>query len=251
MASILQPNDAARMRSAIQLAIQKKVCHVMTEPKATILPVYFVADESYSMADDIEDLNSGLASLLDALHLASMAAAKVRFCVVGFSDTAVCHLEPTDLRNIDEMPRLTARGSTSFAAAFAALTARIPADIVELKADGYLVNRPAVFFLTDGAPNSGDPWQAARTRLTEFAAHPNILAFGIGQANAEVIRQVATSPRFAFITATGTDTGAAISTFITALTQSVINSGQALASGHTSLQIQKPDNFLSLEVGTV
>ncbi|MGW4243820.1 vWA domain-containing protein [Nocardia sp. NPDC004722] len=223
----------------------------MTEPKATVLPVYFVADESYSMSDDIDDLNSGLASLVDALQMASMAAAKVRFCVVGFSDTAVCHLDPTDLRHLDIMPRLSARGSTSFAAAFAALTDRIPTDIANLKADGYLVNRPAVFFLTDGAPNSGDPWQAEHARLTGFAARPNILAFGIGRANAEVIKQVATDPRYAFIAAAGTDTGLAISTFITALTQSVINSGQALASGHASLQIQKPENFLSLAVDTV
>lgn len=224
---------------------------MISEPKATVLPVYFVADESYSMSNDIGDLNSGLASLLDALQTESMAAAKVRFCVIGFSETALCYLEPTDLRNLDAMPRLTARGSTSFAAAFAALTDRIPADIARLKADGYLVNRPAVFFLTDGAPNPGDGWEAEHARLTNFAARPNILAFGIGQANATVIKQVATDPQYAFITAAGTDTGVAISKFIAALTQSVINSGQALSSGHASLQIQKPDNFVSLAVDTV
>ncbi|MFG3618039.1 hypothetical protein [Nocardia sp. NPDC047654] len=223
----------------------------MSEPKATILPVYFVADESYSMVDDVADLNTGLTSLLDTLQGESMAAAKVRFCVLGFSDTAVCYLEPTDLRHLDAMPELRARGSTSFAAAFAELTDRIPRDITALKSDGYLVNRPAVFFLTDGAPNPGDGWESEHARLTSFAARPNILAFGIRQADANVIRRVATNPKYAFITAAGTDTGVAISKFITALTQSVINSGQALATGQATLQVEKPDNFVSLAVDTV
>ncbi|MFI6044576.1 hypothetical protein ACIA8C_23315 [Nocardia sp. NPDC051321] len=203
------------------------------------------------MSNDVADLNIGLTSLLDALQSESMAAAKVRFCVMGFSDTAICYLEPADLRQIDAMPELTARGSTSFAAAFDALTTRIPQDIAKLKSDGYLVNRPAVFFLTDGAPNGGDGWEAAHARLTSFPARPNILAFGIGQANVDVIRMVATSPQYAFITAAGTDTGVAISKFITALTQSVINSGQALATGQASLQVAKPDGFVSLAVDTV
>lgn len=223
----------------------------VSEPKATILPVYFVADESGSMYADIEDLNKGLESLLDALHGESMAAAKVRFCVIGFADDAVCYLEPSDLRQLDAMPQLSARGSTSYSKAFDELTARIPRDISALKAQNYVVNRPAVFFLSDGAPNGGDGWEAALQRLNGFAARPNLLAFGIGHADAEVIKQVASKPEYAFIAAASTDTGVAISKFITALTQSVINSGQALASGQGTLQVEKPDNFVSLDVDPV
>lgn len=223
----------------------------MNEPKAKVLPVYFVADESGSMSSVIGELNAGLRSLLDALQSESMAASKVRFCVIGFADDALCYLPPTDLRHIETMPSLSARGSTSFAAAFDALTQRIPQDIAALKADGYEVNRPAVFFLTDGAPNGGDGWESALQRLNSFSARPNILAFGIGLADANVIRKVASNEQYAFITAAGTDTGQAISRFITALTNSVINSGQALATGQASLQIEKPDNFLSLAVDTV
>ncbi|TQM33645.1 vWA domain-containing protein [Nocardia bhagyanarayanae] len=223
----------------------------MNEPKATVLPVYFVADESYSMVNDVRDLNTGLVTLFDTLQGEAMAAAKVRFCVLGFSDDAVCYLEPSDLRYVDHVPELRARGSTSFAAAFSELSNRIPRDIRELKSDGYLVNRPAVFFLTDGAPNPGDGWEAARTQLMSLPGHPNILAFGIGQADADVIRQVATAPKYAFIAAAGTDTGVAISKFVTALTQSVINSGTALATGQATLQVEKPDDFVSLDVDPV
>lgn len=223
----------------------------MNEPKATVLPVYFVADESYSMVNDVADLNTGLVTLFDTLQGESMAAAKVRFCVIGFSDDAVCYLEPSDLRYVDGVPKLRARHSTSFAAAFAELSRRIPRDIKALKSEGYLVNRPAVFFLTDGAPNSGDGWEAAHAQLMSFPARPNILAFGIGRADADVIRRVATNSQYAFIAAAGTDTGVAISKFVTALTQSVINSGTALATGQASLQVEKPDDFVSLDVDTV
>src|SRR5271156_31162 len=120
----------------------------MEGPKATILPVYFVADESNSMSNDIGELNRGLRSLLDALESEAMAASKVRFAVIGFADDAICYLPPTDLRRVETMPTLRARGGTSFTAAFDELTTRIPSDIQALKDQGYLVNRPAAFFLT-------------------------------------------------------------------------------------------------------
>lgn len=225
----------------------------MGEPEGNVLPIYFVADESGSMGGDIHELNTGLVSLLDALQGEAMAASKVRFCVIGFADDARCYLEPSDLRDLEDMPKLSARGSTSYAAAFGLLRDRIPKDIANLKSQNYLVNRPAVFFLTDGAPNSGDGWESAYNDLTgeSFGPRPNILAFGIGSADANVIRRVATTDQYAFVTASGVDTGRAIAEFIKALTQSVISSGQALASGDASLPVEQPEGFISLAVDTV
>jgi uncharacterized protein YegL len=223
----------------------------MTEPLATILPVYFVADESNSMSEDVGQLNQGLRSLLDALQSEAMAASKVRFSVIGFADNAVCYLPPTDLRRIETMPTMSVRGSTSFAAAFDELTTRIPADVHTLREQHYAVNRPAVFFLTDGAPNHGDGWEAALARLEAIKARPNVLAFGIGDANADVIRKVASKPEYAFIAVPGSETGTAIAKFIKALTQSVINSGHSLASGEGTLQIKKPDDYLNLSVDLI
>lgn len=223
------------------------------EPAGNVLPVYFVADESGSMAGVIGELNRGLVSLLDALQGEAMAAAKVRFCVIGFADRAACYLAPADLREQETMPTLSARGTTSYSAAFTELHERIPRDIATLKGAGYLVNRPAVFFLTDGVPNPGDGWEQPYAALTDptFGPRPNILAFGIGNADGEVITRVATSPEYAFITASGVDTGRAIVEFVKALTQSVITSGQALASGQADLPVEKPEGFISLAVDTV
>lgn len=213
------------------------------EPQGTILPVYFVADESGSMTPNIGELNEGLITLQDALQKESFAAAKVRFSVIGFSDTAHTYLEPSDLRSLPAMPTLQARGMTSYAAAFDQITFRVTQDVPALKAQGFAVNRPAVFFLTDGQPNTGDDWQTARSALLAQHAWPNILAFGIGEADAATVKEIATRPEYAFIAAKGVDTGAAISEFITSLTQSVIQSGQALASGSAELLLEKPEGF--------
>lgn len=213
------------------------------EPQGTILPIYFVADESGSMTPNIGELNDGLMSLQDALQKESFAAAKVRFSVIGFSDTAHTYMEPADLRSLPAMPTLQARGMTSYAAAFNELTYRLSIDVPALKAQGFAVNRPAVFFLTDGQPNVGDDWQAARSNLLAQHARPNILAFGIGEADAETIREVATNDQYALVAARGQDTGSAITEFVKSLTQSVISSGQDLASGAAELQITRPEGF--------
>ncbi len=223
------------------------------EPRGKVLPVYFVADESGSMAPNVADLNEGLISLLDAMQDDSMAASKIRFCVVGFNDTARCYLEPSDLRDVEDMPMLGSSGSTSYAAAFRELRGRIPEDVARLKGEGYDVHRPAVFFLSDGAPNRGDGWKRALGDLTaeEFRERPNLLAFGIGRADPEVIRRVATAPEYGFVTAQGVDTGTAIAEFSQALTRSVVASGGSLGAGDALLQVEKPEGFISLAVDTL
>ncbi len=144
------------------------------------------------MGRNIHELNEGLASLHDSLQRESFAAAKVRLSVIGFSDTAFTYLEPADLRFLQGMPVLTAQSLTSYEAAFDQLAYRISVDIPSLKAQGYTVHRPAVFFLTDGLPNGHEDWRLARSNLLAQPAAPNILAFGIGDADASIVAELAT-----------------------------------------------------------
>ena len=140
------------------------------------------------MGRNIDELNAGLASLHDALQRESFAAAKVRLSVIGFSETAFTYLEPADLRVLQGMPKLEAQTLTSYAAAFDQLTYRIRVDVPSLKAQGYTVHRPAAFFLTDGLPNGNEDWRSVRANLLAQPAAPNILAFGIGDADAATSR---------------------------------------------------------------
>jgi len=213
------------------------------EPKGSILLVYFVADESGSMARNIGELNEGLITLQDELQKQPFAAARVRFSVIGFSDTAFTHLEAADLRSTHWLPTLGAQGLTSYAAAFNELGLRISVDIPRLKQQGFAVLRPAVFFLTDGMPSPNDNWRAAQARLLAQPTRPNVIAFGIGNADAQVVCELATEEQYAFKAARGVDTGVALSEFLTSLTQSVISSGQAVASGHAELQFDRPEGF--------
>jgi uncharacterized protein YegL len=217
----------------------------MPDNRGHLLPVYVLADESYSMAPHVGELNSGMVSLHEALRSEPMVAAKVRLSVIGFSDNVSVRMTLADLRSEVELPRLHVGGGTNYNAAFKDLMTRIPQDIATLKASGYLVHRPAVFFLSDGQPNN-NKWRKPHGQLTDksvTSAAPNIIACGIGDVKPETILQVATQQDFAFVSVAGTDIGTSIAKFFIALTSSVVQSGRSLTSSHPELVVEKPEGF--------
>jgi uncharacterized protein YegL len=217
----------------------------VADNRGHLLPVYVLADESGSMAAYAGELNAGLTSLYETLRSEPMIAAKVRLSVIGFSDNVAVRLALADLRATETMPQLQIRGSTNYEAAFEDLLTRIPADVATLKEGGYLVHRPAVFFLSDGQPNN-ESWPDAHRRLTDRAttpAAPNIIACGVGQVKPDTILQVATQEDFAFVAVAGADIGTSIARFFVALTASVVQSGRSLSSAAPELVVEKPDGF--------
>ena len=75
----------------------------------------------------------------------------------------------------------------------------IPADVALLKGNGYQVHRPSVFFLSDGLPTEKpEKWRARLEELKDptFRERPDFLAFGVGEADPEVIVQLASAPRY-------------------------------------------------------
>jgi len=215
------------------------------DTKGHLLPVYILADESASMTICAQELNAGLVSLFEALRAEPMVAAKVRLSILGFSDDVEVRLSLADLRNEEGVPSLKIRNITDYGAAFEDLLTRIPSDIGRLKNSGYLVHRPAVFFLSDGQPSKSG-WLEPYGRLTNkatTAAAPNIIACGVGSAKAETILQVATKDEFAFMSKDGADIGVAIAKFFVALTASVVQSGRSLTSANPELVVEKPEGF--------
>lgn len=216
------------------------------DPQGNVLPIYLVLDASGSMSGVLGELNLGLTSLLDELHKDTMAAAKVRISILSFSDTVITHVNMVDMRTIEHLPQVASRGGTSYVAAFEDLRSRIDGDVNQLRSDGYGVYRPAVFFLSDGNPTDLDvQWRGALAQLRDeqFRRRPNIVAFGIGQADPATIVQVATKPEWAWQAARGTDTGKALAEFFRALTQSVVSSAHAIGAGQTELQMERPEGF--------
>jgi uncharacterized protein YegL len=218
----------------------------VSDVRAHLLPVYVVVDESDSMRPWLGELNTGLASLHNALLAEPMAAAKVRFTILGFSDTVEVRMRLADLRRRERLPELFTRHRTSYRAVFADLLERIPDDVYTLKGTGYAVYRPAVFFLSDGQPSGDEPWRDLHGQLTDRVANrmaPNIIACGIGRARAETILAVATQPKYAFLSVPGTGVGEAVARFCTALTKSVVESGRSVANGRPALVVERPEGF--------
>lgn len=214
----------------------------MSDAIAQVIPMYFVADESGSMRGVVGDVNRGLVSLLDTLSKQTMAAAMIRFCVLGFADEPTCHLAMSDLRDVEKMPTLTANGGTSYERLFRELGQRIQKDAAKLN-NHYIVLRPVVYFLTDGHPNRGEDWETPLKELSTMPEHPTILAFGIGEAEPSTILQVASKADFAFIAAEGNDIGTLVERVMENLIGSVVATGSALAEGRSELQVERPAGF--------
>src|SRR5689334_20144637 len=142
----------------------------MSEEKAKLLPFYLVIDVSWSMdGQNLDEAYKIVPALLEALEQNPILGDKVRFGVIDFSDDARVQLPLCDLLATSHIPGLVARGGTSFAAAFRLLRQQIEQDVAQLKGDNYAVHRPAVFFLSDGAPTDEDhEWRSAFTDLTQY-----------------------------------------------------------------------------------
>lgn len=217
-----------------------------------VLPIYFVGDESHSMSGDpIHAVNQGLSELRDEVARHPLIGKKVRFGIITFAHAAEVRLELSELTEDLPLPALGPRGrGTSYASAFQLLRRTIPGDIKLLKSSGYQVHRPAVFFLTDGQPTEREKkWQSALADLKDesFRERPNILAFGVGEAEAEVIRQIASSPGYAFMMRDGASTAGAIAEFATSMLNSMVASAERLDRGEQTIEFEKPEGFVQLD----
>ncbi|AUG79446.1 hypothetical protein CFP65_4720 [Kitasatospora sp. MMS16-BH015] len=218
----------------------------MTETRGVLLPAYVVADESASMSPYQRELDEGVTSLCEGLRAEPMLAAKLRLAVLGFSEDVQVRLAVADMRTEYTVPRLQIRGVTTYGSVFDDLLHRLPADVRWLRSEGYRVHRPVVFFLSDGQPTDGDAWRASHAVLTDrlrTPAAPNIVACGIGDAQARTMVEVATRAEFAFLANPSADLGQAISEFFHALTASLVASSRALGSGDPTLVVHRPEHF--------
>jgi uncharacterized protein YegL len=171
------------------------------EIQGKLLPFYLVVDVSGSMSGrKLDAANRIMLEVRNALAKAPILADKVRFGLIDFGSDAQVRLPLCDV--LDDgvtVPTLAVRGATSYLAAFRLLRKQIEADVDHLKADGFAVHRPAVFFLSDGEPTDTESeWRAAFHDLTwyekdtkqGFAKFPNVIPFGVDQANPQVLQSL-------------------------------------------------------------
>ena len=192
----------------------------------SVLPMYVCCDVSVSMSRHgrLTALNTMLEQLRDAIVLDPDVADKVRLSVVDFSEDSRVVLPLCELDSFVTMPVLAHRAETSYIAAFQTLASSIAADVPALAKAGYAVHRPAVFFLSDGAPS--DPewhWKKALRELENHEYRPQVVAFGVGEADPRSLARIGTLA--CYMAQRPEDAALAIREFGQLLIQSFIASG--------------------------
>ncbi|MGW3992447.1 vWA domain-containing protein [Amycolatopsis sp. NPDC004772] len=218
---------------------------------AKLLPFYIVIDASYSMSGKkIDSANRIIVQVRDALAQNPILSDKVRIGLVDFADDAQVQLPLCDVLDPSlSMPVVKPRGGTSYVAAFRLLRSTVAANIKQLKGDGFKVHRPAVFFLSDGAPT--DPqaeWQAAFAELVGDKAYPNVIAFGVDDADARVLQSLihpstGGKQMQMYLMEKGEDAARAITAMAEIMISSVLESGRSLSHGESGIKLPDKEDL--------
>jgi uncharacterized protein YegL len=219
---------------------------------AKLLPFYLVIDVSWSMAQKqkLDSANQIMPTIVDALAQNPILSDKVRFGLIDFSDDAQVRLPLCDLLEPNlTLPALTVRGGTSYAAAFRTLRQEIESNIAQLKADQYVVHRPAVWFISDGEPTDKEAdWRAAFADLTTSKAYPNFIPCGVDEADVKVMGSLihpSSGPKqmALYMMEPNFQPAKAITAMAEILISSMIQSGYSLASGNTGTILPAKSNL--------
>jgi uncharacterized protein YegL len=214
--------------------------NVNVEERYAVFPFYLCLDVSASMAGaPIESVNEQLPLLRSAIGEDPAIAEVIRFGVVTFSDVAHTLVPLCDLSLVEAVPTLAVQGRTSYAAAFDHLRQVIESDYHASRAGGDRWYRPAVIFISDGRPTDDTQrWQSAHQRLVDptWKRRPNILSFGFGDADPDVLAFVSErKPNRAFIAAEGAAPGKVIPELMAGLIQSIVSSSASVYTGEAQL----------------
>ena len=188
-----------------------------------LLVFYIVCDESGSMGPNggVDTINRSLPELHQTLAEDPLVIDKTRISIIAFSNDADITLPLTQAAEVDALPGVTAGGGTNYGAAFSTLEAAITSDVDALKADGYRVYRPCVFFMSDGQPTD-KRWEDQYESLMRHPYCPHILAFGVEQAKPDTLRKIATLK--AYMAADGVAAGPALASIMSSIGQTVVAS---------------------------
>lgn len=188
-----------------------------------IMLFYLVCDESGSMGPNggVDTINSSLPELHATLASDPLVVDKSRLSIIAFSNEAAVTLPMTQAAEVAQLPGVQAGGGTSYGAAFQTLRQALENDVASLKADGYRVYRPCVFFMSDGEPTDKH-WESDYDTLMNHEYRPHIIAFGVDGARPDTLRKVGSLK--AFMAADGVSAGPALASIMMSIGQTVVAS---------------------------
>ncbi|WP_225850290.1 VWA domain-containing protein [Streptomyces sp. HPF1205] len=165
--------------------------------KFAIFPVILVVDVSLSMSGQpLAEINKALPAMQQAIIDDPTTGEVARVAVVTFSDSATCVLPLCDIAQA-QLPFLTVQGGTNFTEGLRMARETIISGI-QAYPRGTSYHQPVVFFISDGEHNAYQHWGDEFARLTDkqdkYGAQ--VVSFGFGDANRDVIAQVSTGNAF-------------------------------------------------------
>lgn len=202
--------------------------------KEKIFPAFIVLDTSWSMAEGgrLDAAEEMVPAVLDVVLGDPAVKDKLRLEVVTFSESAQILIPFGRVTDIRTVPPLTAAGGTHYGAVFGLLRTEIENAVNSLRADGYAVLRPTVFFITDGEPIDDEAdRQAAFATLTDdsFKANPNVFVFGVGEATPDDLLPY--KHRKGIVAISKGSAAEGLKGLIPAITQSIVSSATGAATG--------------------
>ncbi|PZS27674.1 MAG: hypothetical protein DLM61_16115 [Pseudonocardiales bacterium] len=210
-----------------------------------VVPVYVVIDQSIAVEGCVVELNAGVNSLYDALIAEPVVASVIRLSLFGYADNVVVQLALATVRDGTERVHLSAHGQSHYAAAFERLLDCIPRDIEQLKTQQPNVRRPQVLFLSGAQPADDTRWSPIYQRLVDRGQHryaPDIVACGVGAANAETIARIATRRELAFVADDG-HLARSVERYFAFVVRQVISYGRSVLDGRPGPLVTAPDGF--------
>lgn len=229
-----------------------------------LMPFYIICDVSGSMSwnNAIGELNTALRELVQDICKSPVTADLTMLSVISFNDAAKV-VQPLARPEQISLPTLTAGGGTSFSAALETYHHTFEADRAKLKAAGSKVYRPCVFFLTDGYPNPGDPYQETFRKLLSWdettssgnKAFPYVVSYGFAEAASQPQHvQALAYPDFGkkrgrWFLSTSSDVHALLESIMRAIGQTVISSGNTAAAGMPQIVTVEPDKDSNMQFG--
>lgn len=157
-----------------------------------VLPLYVVCDESLSMLDHVDAVNEALHGLCHAVRAERVLADLVQLCLIGFAELPEVLLPLCPPAEAGALTTRITEAASNFGAVFTFLRETITRDVRSLVSRRRRVHRPAVLFLSDGQPTDPVTWPASFAALTDrtWPERPNVVAYGIGDVDPEIIGRV-------------------------------------------------------------
>lgn len=189
----------------------------------TVSPQILLADVSPSMIPYLSELTEYTRHLVEEIRGEPDAARIAHLALATFDSQARVVLPFTQIK--DEsliIDTLTCQGSsTNYGAGFDLIHTML--DQARDLAHGpngtkLAIYRPTLYMLSDGAPNPG--WESSLARLNQHKARPNILCFGFGQADIDLLKTI--SPNHTYQAQPGQSMKAILEAIMEIILRSVI-----------------------------